>query len=175
MKAYTFHSFVSLAFICLGGLLGIGLLLISINPSLCTACTNAFQHDSGALLLSKVALFSGGSLIALSTILFTLFYALNKKSSYQVQLRGNLELSIEKKLLTQFLSRFFTEQIPGRPIDFTLKAKGQKMEVLADFSEIPIEQHEDLVDALEPRLMELMSKRFGTSSPITLSIFCKEA
>ncbi len=175
MKAYTFHSFVSLAFIILGGLFGIALLLISMNTSLCTACVDAFQQGTGALLVSKVALISGISLTGLSALLFTLFYTLNKKSSYQVRLRGNLELSIEKKLITQFLSRFFKEQIPGTPIDFTLKAKGQKMEILADFSEIPIEQHEDLVDALEPKLMQLMSKRFGVSSPVTLSIFCKKA
>lgn len=175
MKAYTFHSFVSLAFIILGGLLGVALLLVSMNPSLCATCLEAFQQETAPLLVSKAALVSGISLTALSTILFTLFYALNKKSSYQVQLQRDLELSIETKLITQFLNGFFKEQIPGKPIDFTLKAKGQKMEILADFSAIPIEQHEDLVDALEPKLMQVMSKRFGVSSPVTLSIFCKSA
>ncbi|MCH9634173.1 MAG: hypothetical protein S4CHLAM7_09160 [Chlamydiae bacterium] len=175
MRAYTFHSFVSFIFILFGLLLGTFLCLAALDKASCESLVAYFQKDPQGHTLSKFFFISGVSLLSLNTLLFTLFYFFNKKSFYQVKLEKGLEISIALPILNQFLRQFFKEEVAESKVDFTLKVSKKNCEIIADFSNIPLKYHEQILDSIEPKLIDQFSKRFGLSQAVTLSVFCNQA
>jgi len=167
MKTHLFHSFVSLLFTVFLGLIGLGLVLLYKSPALVDGLfLHLGQHK-------ELLLYWGLSLLTFSSFLFLLFYTLTKKSVYQVQLEDSLNITVENKILTRFLSDFFDQELEHKPIDFSLKAKGKKMEVIVDFSKIPLGQHEVLLEKIEPKMVQELNRLLGGSKQVTLSVLCK--
>lgn len=169
MKAYTFNSFVCLAFLLIGTSVGVAFCLVTQNPILMESLVQTLRADS--VLLVRV----GYSIIALNLLLFAVFYHLNKKLVYQVELGEDLNISVNKKIISEFIDDFFKSELPKNNIDFALKMNRKNLEILADFSKLPFEDHENILKKKMPKLSKQLSKSFGLSTKVTLSLFCKKA
>lgn len=169
MKAYTFNSFVCLVFLLIGTLVGIGLCLVTQNPILMGSAIETLKTDSE--LLARI----GYSIIAVNLLFFAIFYHLNKKLVYQVELGEDLNISVNKKIISDFIDDFFKSELPKKNIDFALKMNRKNLEILADFSQLPFEDHENILKKKMPKLSKQLSKSFGLSTKVTLSLFCKKA
>lgn len=157
-----------LLFIFLGTLAGLGMWLVSQNPSIMHSI-QAIKADSD--VFSRIGLL----LLAFNILLFVVFYSLNKKVVYQVEMGQDLNVSVNKKIISEFITDFFKTEIPKKDIGFALKMGKKNLEIIADFSQLSFEEHEKVLKKKMPKLSKQLTKSFGLSTKVTLSLFCKKA
>ncbi len=112
----------------------------------------------------------GKYLIGAGGFLLLFFYFIGRKSYYHVEIEPTLSASIDEKMIHKSISMLIEEIVPQQKIPFSLNIYGQNLEIIADFSRVSFEKHEDLLNGLEPKLSELMSKTYGQPKKFTLSI-----
>lgn len=169
MRSNLFYSFVSLIFICCMALSGVGLYLLYKSPLLLDGLFFRLKAEPSLLLKFSV------SVLSFSTFLFLSFYLFTKKTVYHLVLEKGLKVTVEDKILEKFLNDFFEREVASYKIPFELKASGKRMEIVADFSKIPLAEHEELIEGIEPKLMDALERQLGGPSRLSLSVLCQKA
>ncbi len=169
MKSHFFHAFASLNFIFSVIFVGLGLYILPTHPEWSYKLSELLKNNPNAF--SKV----GQYLMAGGGALLLFFYLISRKSYYHLKVDPSLDVSIEEKIIHKGISELLQNIEPQRNIPFTLNIYGQNIEIIADLSKISFEKHEGLLDSLEPKLSELMSKAYGQPKNLTLSIAALKA
>ena len=169
MKSHFFHAFASLIFIFCVIFVGLGLYFLPTHPE--------WSYKLSELLKNKPNTFAkvGQYLIISGGALLLFFYFISRKSYYHLKVDSSLNVSVEKTIIYKGISELLQSAEPQKNIPFTLNIYGQNIEIIADLSKISFEKHEELLDNLEPKLSELMSKIYGEPKSLTLSVAALKA
>ncbi len=117
----------------------------------------------------------GMVLLGAAAFLFTLFYFSARKGFYRVIAEPQLQCTIDSKVPETFLRHFFDGLLPVKNIPFrTLYRKGI-LEIMLDFSDIPLRKHRALIHKIEFAFAEHFEKVFGSSPEILLTIAAKKS
>lgn len=175
MKANHFNGFISLVFLTVLFFVGVlGFLLAADVAFLHFRVLEFFQQISLKTLKTQIQLYSGICLF-LSLFSFLVFYWVNRKSYYQVSLDGELEYSLNRKILNQFFENFFKKNAPKESVSFDLFVRKHSLELILDLSKVSMERHEELLKRWEKPLIEQIKSSLGVSSPVTVSVLCQKS
>lgn len=169
MRHHTFYSFIALIFTTLLALFGILLYLLARSPNLLEVVTYYLRTHPKELRVISI------NIMAVSFIFFAAFYLLNRKAFYQVQLDPSLKYSLEPKYVQAYVEAILAEKAPDQKIPFQVICRKKAIEMIADFSQIPFKEHEQLFEQIEPLLQNEVKKQFNHCDDFTLTVLCEKA
>lgn len=123
--------------------LGFLLILVGNSPSARAEMANA--------LLSKGSfwIWAGAALLIIGVLLAMGFYVLNRKLAFRVHMQP-IDHEVDSDLIGRSITQFWTHTFPTTPAAIEVRVHpDQKIEILAEISQIPQEQEEFLEKAEE--------------------------
>lgn len=167
MKAYSFYSFSALLLTTILILLGIGMVVISYQPVL---FNNLVELLAKGYNLKVIGIAS----LTLGLLLLTCYYLFSYKSYYQFRIGDGLKFSTKKSIIFDYLQNFFKAEVPNYKIAFVLHLKRNTWEIIANMKEIPLSEHEELLEKIEPKLIEKLKSLTGAPKKILFSVLCQK-
>lgn len=111
-------------------------------------------------------LYIGGGIIAFSLILFTCLFVLNRRSYFQLEMKGAV-IEIEEKVIRDCVSTYFKGVFPEQETVQEVVIKGKSMIEL--FVTLPKEKEEEFFEQVEEELGGILACKLGYQAPFSLT------
>ncbi|MCB1072737.1 MAG: hypothetical protein H7A41_00445 [Chlamydiales bacterium] len=108
----------------------------------------------------------GGALIGFGALLFILLYLMNRRSYFQVEMRGT-KVQVDEKVIRDAVSTYFKALFPGKNPVNDIAIKGKSMIEL--IVSLPQEKEEDFLEKVEEELGEILARRLGYQNRFLLT------
>ncbi len=124
--------------------------------------STAFQNLLNTWMLGKqyLWLIFGGFLALMGCIMMISAYRRLKMRSIQIKLDSNV-VSIDAKIVQQYLDDYFKREFPNQIVDYQLKIKKQAMEILVSLPAVSFEDQKIIIEKIKQDLSHLFSQILG--------------
>lgn len=164
MKAHFFHALVCLTFIFSLLFVGFALSLIPMASDWVYYLTE--KLNSYPEFFAKI-----GKIFIISALsLLFLFYFINRKTFYTVILEPKLSYSLNNKAVSRVISDFLKKDDFQKGVSYKINIYGKNIELLADLSNKPLEEHEEILESLEMKLGKLLENQIGLPNKLTVNV-----
>jgi hypothetical protein len=98
----------------------------------------------------------GALLIALASLIFALFYRLQRRQYYIINM-GNRQVSISEQAITKTLTPYWKQLFPDKELIFQVKIPKNVVEISVDFPPIPHTHEKPLLKRVEKDLENILA------------------
>jgi hypothetical protein len=132
-----------------------------------------FQETLSLFILNEVETVRGigGGIILLAILLLFVFYQMNRRSYYLIEMGKNFGISIEDQALMAVVRACFQDYFPSQSIhsEVYLAKKGM-LEIYVDLPFFPLEEQSKVLISIEKNLEEKLSRICGYRKKFLLNV-----
>ena len=164
MKSHIFQTFITIVLLICVACAGVALTLLPHQANWIHQLVDSLQkHPQKFAKVGQWVLLGGAAL-------FLLLLWIHRRSYYYCEVEKPLKVSVSPQIIKQGIQHILQNLQPKKNIPFKVNIYGQSIELVTDLSQISFEEHEALLDDLEPKLQELFEKNYGEPKKISLAV-----
>lgn len=138
-------------FFCIGGLMS---MILPWSSHLQAAITQLILENSWTLtIFGAFCILAGISIV---------IYALRQTRDRYVEIQtGNLSITLDEKIIHQYLEAYWKKRFPSAKIPFTLNLRRRSLEIIVDFPDIPHLEQKRLLEQVKDDFNDLFGRVLG--------------